>query len=310
MIRPSRVRHLTAVPSQPMSAEPRPVVEARGVGVRYGSRWSLVDCNLQIPAGAVVAVVGRNGAGKSTLLHVLAGLQRPSSGSVSVLGEASWPASGRMLSRIGFVGQERPLYQALRVRDLLRMGQRLNPYWDQRYAVERLEDRAIPVDERVRRLSRGQQTQVALVMALAKRPELLILDEPLADLDPVARRDVMGTVMLELAERNVTVVMASHSLADLTRACDWLIILDRGRVRVAASVETLLADHRIVIGPTALADRVVRDAVVAQYRGERSSVLLVASNDAVSEQDPRWQRREPTVEDIVFAHLRSAREMP
>lgn len=128
MIRPSRVRHLTAVPSQPMSAEPRPVVEARGVGVRYGSRWSLVDCNLQIPAGAVVAVVGRNGAGKSTLLHVLAGLQRPSSGSVSVLGEASWPASGRMLSRIGFVGQERPLYQALRVRDLLRMGQRLNPY--------------------------------------------------------------------------------------------------------------------------------------------------------------------------------------
>lgn len=303
------MRHLAAVPPQPEPAESPLVVEARGAGVRWGSRWSLVDCDLQIPAGAVVAVVGRNGAGKSTLLHLLAGLRRPQAGSVSVLGEASWPASGRLLSQIGFVGQERPLYQALRVRELLKMGQRLNSRWDQQYAVDRLEDRGIPVDQKVRRLSRGQQTQVALVMALAKRPSLLILDEPLADLDPVARREVMGTVMLELAERNVTVVMASHSLADLTRACDWLVILDEGRVRAADSIETLVAGHQIVIGPTPLADRVVRNAIVARYRGERNSVLLVAGDDAVSEHDPRWQRQEPTVEDIVFAHMGTVRDV-
>lgn len=300
-----RVRHLVPVSSAPPApVESDPAVVTLGAGVRYGRRWGLVDCSLQIPAGAVAAVVGRNGAGKSTLLHMLAGLLRPDAGSVTLLGARSWPAKGEALARIGFVGQDRPLYRALRVRELLTVGRRLNRGWDQRYAVERLRDQEIPIDQKVHRLSRGQQTQLAVVMALAKRPGLLILDEPLADLDPVARREVMGTVMAELAEKKVTVILSSHSLVDLTRACDWLVIMGQGKIRVAAPIDRLLAEHQIILGPTGLADRVIdRAAIIARHRGERQSALLVVRGDAVSELDPRWDRRKPTVEDLVFGYL-------
>ena len=310
---PRRARHLLPVPSEPAQvgtsapdvADDAVAVQTIGAGARYGGRWALADCSLRIPQGSVVAVVGRNGAGKSTLLQMLAGLRRPDAGSVTVLGDSMWPAPAGLLSRVGYVGQHKPLYGGLRVAELLTLGRRMNPSWDQQYAIDRLRDRAIPFDAKVGKLSGGQRTQVALVMALAKRPSLLLLDEPLSDLDPVARREVMGTLMVDLAERNVTVVLSSHSLADLTRACDWLVLVDAGRVRLADSIDALLAGHQLLIGPTELADRVTtRLPVISEFRGDRQAILLVEGDDPAVRLDPRWTIRQPTVEDLVFAYMK------
>ena len=193
--------------------------------------------------------------------------------------------------------------------DLLRFGRRMNPSWDEPYAVDRLRDRDIPLDAKVGKLSGGQRTQVALVMALAKRPALLLLDEPLSDLDPVARREVMGTLMVDLAERNVTVMLSSHSLSDLARACDWLVLVDSAHLRLAASIEELLTGHQLLIGPIELADRVAaRLPVVSEFRGDRQAILLVEGDDATVRLDPRWTIRQPTIEDLVFAYMK--RRMP
>lgn len=293
----SDIEHIPEIPAAP-------AVETVGAGVRYGKRWALSDCSLQIPVGSVVAVVGRNGAGKTTLLELLAGLQRPHAGSITVLGQRVWPAAPDLLARVGFVGQDTALYRGLRVPDLLRLGRRLNPGWDQEYAASRLRDRGVPFEVKYGKLSGGQQTQVALVMALAKRPDLLLLDEPLADLDPLARREVMGTLMVDLAERNVTVVLSSHSLTELTRVCDWLILVDSGRVRLASSIDELLAGHQLLTGPVELADRMVdRGAVISLHRGGRQAILLVRGEDPAVRLDPRWEVRQPTVEDLVFAYL-------
>ena len=306
----ARPRHLVPVSTPPdhdgdlCGSRHEVAVEALGVGVRYGKRSALKECALRIPSGSVVAVVGRNGAGKTTLLQLLAGLRRPTSGSVTVLGESTWPARPDLLARVGFVGQDIPLYRGLRVPELLRLGRRLNPGWDENYALERLRDRAVPFDVKIGKLSGGQQTQVALVMALAKRPELLILDEPLADLDPVARREVMGTLMIDLAERDVTVVLSSHSLSDLTRACDWLVLLESGRIRLANSMDNLLAGHQLLTGPVELADKLTgRHTVVSLHRGDRQAILLIEGDDPAVRLDPRWDVRQPTVEDLVFAYM-------
>jgi ABC-2 type transport system ATP-binding protein len=313
--RPRRSRHLLAVPAEPAQGgtssagteDEIVAVETLGAGARYGGRWALSDCTLRIPQGSVVAVVGRNGAGKTTLLQMLAGLRRPDAGSVTVLGQPTWPAPAGLLARVGFVAQGKPLYGGLRVADLLRLGGRMNPSWDQPYAVDRLRDRDIPLDAKVGKLSGGQRTQVALVMALAKRPALLLLDEPLSDLDPVARREVMGTLMADLAERNVTVVLSSHSLSDLTRACDWLVLVDSAQLRLSASIDVLLTGHQLLIGPIELADRAAaRLSVVSEFRGDRQAILLVAGDDPGVRLDPRWTIRQPTVEDLVFAYMKRA----
>jgi len=259
---------------------------------------------LRIPQGSVVAVVGRNGAGKSTLLNMLAGLQRPTAGVVRVLDQNVWPARADLLARVGFVAQDKPLYGGLRVPDLLRMGQRLNPVWDKQYAISRLRDRGVPFDVKIGKMSGGQRTQVALVMALAKRPSLLLLDEPLSALDPVARREVMSALMVDLAERDVTVVMSSHSLSDLTRACDWLVLIDSARVRLSEPIDDLLAQHQLLIGPVEDADRIsAKLAVVAAHRGDRQAILLVRGDDPALAFDPRWTTQQPSIEDLVFAHL-------
>jgi ABC-2 type transport system ATP-binding protein len=279
-----------------------PAVIAADLGVRYHGRWVLSGCSFRVPAGAVVAVVGRNGSGKSTLLRLLAGLTRPDAGALTVLGGPTWPPAAQRPEDVGFVGQDRAMYRGLRVREMLTLGRRLNPRWDHEYAVNRLRDRAIPLDQKVGRLSGGQRTQVALVMALAKRPRLLILDEPLADLDPLARREVMGTVLMELAERNVTVILSSHALADLSRACDHLLLVEGGQVRLADEIESLIARHDIVTGPIELADSIRRrGTAVAVYEGDRQAVLLV-SDDRGVRLDPRCSLRKPTIEDVVFAY--------
>jgi ABC-2 type transport system ATP-binding protein len=223
-----------------MSSHLSSVLEASGLGKRYGRRWALFDCDLAIPAGRVVGLVGPNGAGKSTLLQLAAGLRRPTSGTLEVLGER--PAAGAaQLGRVGFVAQDPPLYVALSVGDHLDLGAWLNPRWDGDLAERRIEQLGLSRSWRAGKLSGGQRAQLALTLAIAKRPELLILDEPVASLDPLARRDFIDAVAEIVTEHGVSVVLSSHLVPDLERVCDYLVVLVASRVRVSGAVRELLA---------------------------------------------------------------------
>ena len=279
-------------------------LETRDAGMTYGGRWALQHCSLRIPQGSVVAVVGKNGAGKTTLLQMLVGLSRPTAGTVEVYGRPSWPANAGMLAQVGFVAQEKPLYRGLRVSDLLRLGARLNPQWDKDYASTRLAQRGVPLNVRVGRLSGGQRTQVALVMALAKRPSVLVLDEPLSDLDPLARLEVLGALMEDLAERDVTVVLSSHVLSDLRRVCDWLVLIDSAQVRLSEPIDSLIAEHRQLSGPSDLADGIrSRFEIVAEKLTDRQASMLIRPGTGNLIVDPAWEVREPELEELVFAYM-------
>src|SRR6201987_4022241 len=229
------------------------VVKASGLGKRYGRTWALRECTLEIPSGRVAALVGPNGAGKTTLLNLAVGLSVPSAGTVTVLGgrRAGSPAA---LDGIAFVAQDTPLYTTLPVADMIYLTRSLNRRFDQPYARARLDELGIPLKRKAGKLSGGQQAQLALTLALARRPHLLVLDEPVAMLDPVARHDFMATVMTAAASDGVSVLLSSHVLAELERVADYLILLSRGRVQVAGEVDDLLAGHRMLTGPTAEAD--------------------------------------------------------
>jgi ABC-2 type transport system ATP-binding protein len=218
------------------------VVEASGLGKRYGGTWALRECTLEIPAGRVAALVGPNGAGKSTLLNLAVGLTGPSAGAVTVLGgrAAGSPAA---LDGIAFVAQDTPLYKNLPVADMIYLTRRLNRRFDQRYARARLDELGIPLKRKAGKLSGGQQAQLALTLALARRPRLLVLDEPVAMLDPVARHDFMATVLAAASADGVSVLLSSHVLTELERVADYLILLARGQVRLAGAVDDLLAAH-------------------------------------------------------------------
>jgi ABC-2 type transport system ATP-binding protein len=214
-------------------------IQASGLGKRYGRRWALSDCTLTIPAGRVVGLVGPNGAGKTTLLHLAVGLLTPTSGTISVLG--AHPAdSAAQLGRVGFVAQDTPVYPGMSVAEHLRMGQALNPGWDSALARRRIEQLGLDPRQRAGRLSGGQRAQLALTLAVAKRPDLLILDEPVASLDPLARREFLEAVTQNAVARGMTVVLSSHLMADLERICDYLVLLVASRVRLAGMVGDLL----------------------------------------------------------------------
>jgi len=217
------------------------IVEASGLGKRYGGTWALRECTLEIPAGRVAALVGPNGAGKSTLLNLAVGLSAPSAGQVTVLGgrPAGSPAA---LDGIAFVAQDTPLYKNLPVADMIYLTRSLNRHFDQPYARARLDELGIPLKRKAGKLSGGQQAQLALTLALARRPKLLVLDEPVAMLDPVARHDFMATV-LAASVHGVSVLLSSHVLTELERVANYLIVLARGRVRLAGQVDDLLAAH-------------------------------------------------------------------
>jgi ABC-2 type transport system ATP-binding protein len=283
-----------------VSAEP--ALRASGLGRRYGRRtWALRDCTLDLPAGRIIGLVGVNGAGKTTLLHLAIGLLRPTEGAVSLFGEplrSGRPASG---SRVGFVAQDHPLYRGFTVGDLLRFGHRLNPTFDRAGAQRRLDDLGIPVGRRAGRLSGGQQAQVALTLALAKRPRMLVLDEPVANLDPLARREFMRSLVDAVAERDLTVLLSSHVVAELERVCDHLVVLHRGRVRLAGDVDDLLAEHRLLSGPRH-DDVEAADGVITVTHGGRHSDVLVR-RPAGAEPHPRWRSRPVSLEELVLAYL-------
>jgi ABC-2 type transport system ATP-binding protein len=276
-------------------------LEASGLGKRYRRTWALHDCNLTIPRGRIAALVGPNGAGKTTLLHLAVGLLAPTTGSIRVLGQA--PGDPGLLAQVGFVAQDTPLYRDLTVDEHLTMGGKLNPRFALPLAQRRLERLGIPFGRRVGILSGGQRAQVALALALAKEPELLLLDEPLAALDPLARREFLQALMGAVAEQGVTVVLSSHLLADLERVCDYLIVLSAAHVQVLGPTEELLEQHKLLIGP--YRERQPPVAGVAQVvrasHTDRQASLLVRASGPIP--DPAWTAHAVTLEDVVLAYL-------
>ena len=280
----------------------QPAVRAVSLGKRYGSTWALRDCTLEIPAGSVTALVGPNGAGKTTLLHLVIGLARETAGNVEVLGLSPRHDAAALLPRLGFVAQDHPLYRNLRVSDTMTLGRRLNPHWDDEIARRRIERLGLRPDQKVGKLSGGQQAQVALTLALAKRPELLVLDEPVASLDPLARREFLNGVLEAVAEGGITVILSSHIVSELERVCDHLVCLSGSRTQLTGPIGEIVASHRVLIGPRSDAASVSRvHDVIRESHTDRQTTLLVRANGHVY--DSCWEQHEVDLEEIVLAYL-------
>jgi ABC-2 type transport system ATP-binding protein len=278
-----------------------PVVETSGLTKRYRRVTALRDCTISVPEGRISALVGPNGAGKTTLLRLLAGLAAPTAGAAAVLGgpPRQDPA---YLAEIGFLAQEIPLYRRRTARDHIGIGAHLNPRWDGESVRERLGGLKIPLDQPVGTLSGGQRAQVALALTLAKRPRLLLLDEPLAALDPLARRNFVAALAEAAAGGGLTIVLSSHLIADIERVCDHMVLLAASRVQLCGDTETLLAQHRILAGPRKDTAAIARThAIVREDSTARQTTLLVRLNGSVI--DPAWDVEEPTLEEIVLGYM-------
>lgn len=278
------------------------VLQSTGLGKRYGRRWALRDCSLTIPPDRVVGLVGPNGAGKSTLLNLAVGLLAPSAGNIAVLGGSPTGGSAQ-LRKIGFVAQDAPTYAGLSVADHLELGARLNSGWDAGAAEARIAELRLDPRQRAGRLSVGQRAQLALTLAVSKRPELLILDEPVASLDPLARREFLQNLMAFVAERGAGVILSSHLVADLERVCDYMVVLVASQVALAGDVDQLLASHHRLVG--ARRDTVSLPAgfeVIEASHTDRQSTLLVRTDDSIH--DPAWTVQPVGLEDLVLAYMR------
>jgi ABC-2 type transport system ATP-binding protein len=277
------------------------ILQARGLGKSYRRRWALSDCTLDIPEGRVVGLVGPNGAGKTTLLNLAVGMLTPTSGTIEVLGgrPAADPAQ---LAKVGFVAQDTPTYAGLSVEDHLRLGARLNPGWDDALARRRIERLGLDLAQRAGKLSGGQRAQLALTLGVAKRPELLILDEPVASLDPLARREFLQDLMESVAEHELSVVLSSHLVSDLERVCDYLIVLVASRVQLAGDLDTLLATHHRLTGARRDPASLPADQhVIAASHTDRQTTLLVRTDAPIY--DPAWTVGQPGLEDLVLAYM-------
>jgi ABC-2 type transport system ATP-binding protein len=277
------------------------VLQARGLGKRYRRRWALSDCTLEIPAGHVTGLVGPNGAGKTTLLSLAVGLLSPTAGTIEVCGGR--PAGGAaQLAKVGFVAQDTPLYPGLSVADHLRLGARLNPRWDDGMARSRIERLGLDPAQRAGKLSGGQRSQLALTLGLAKRPELLVLDEPVASLDPLARREFLQILMEAVAEHELSVLLSSHVVSDLERVCDHLVVLVDSEVRVEGEVETLLAHHHRLTGPSRDPGTLPADQqIVAASHTDRQTTVVVRTDAPIL--DPAWTVGSLGLEDLVLAYM-------
>ncbi|MGI5290940.1 ABC transporter ATP-binding protein [Nonomuraea polychroma] len=277
------------------------VLQAQGLGKKYGKRWALRECTIDIPAGHVVGLVGPNGAGKTTLLKLASGQLEPTAGGITVLGGR--PAAGpAQLAKVGFVAQDTPVYAGLTVADHLRLGARLNPGWDDGMARERIAQLGLDPTHRAGKLSGGQRAQLALTLGLAKRPELLILDEPVASLDPLARHEFLQGLMEATVEHEFSVLLSSHLVSDLERVCDFLIVLVDSRVQVAGEVDKLLATHHRLTGPRRDPDRLPADQYVVSARHtDRQSTFVVRTDAPIH--DPAWTVTQLSLEDLVLAYM-------
>ncbi len=282
------------------------VLEAVDLGKRYRHKWALSDCTLSIPQGHVVGLVGPNGSGKSTLLNLAAGLLAPSAGRLDVLGGT--PArDAAALGRVGFVAQEPPVYSAFSVRDHLRLGAHLNPRWDAELAENRVQDLGLDPSQRAGKLSGGQRAQLALTLAIAKRPELLLLDEPVASLDPLARREFLQILMETVADQDVSILLSSHLVSDIERVCDYLIVLADSRVQLAGDVDELVSTHHRLIGVRCEPDGYpANQEVIDAGHTDRQSSLIVRSDGPVL--DETWTIESVSLEDLVLAYMTRGRK--
>jgi ABC-2 type transport system ATP-binding protein len=282
-------------------------VETTALTKRFGRKWALQNCTLSIPAGKVVGLVGPNGAGKTTLLQLVVGLLEPTSGTISVLG--SRPCEGRAeLQRVGFVAQDSPTYGHLSVGNHLRMGAYLNPNWDRGLAQSGIGKLGLDPRQKTGSLSGGQRAQLALALAIAKRPELLVLDEPVASLDPLARREFLQNLMEAVAVQGTSVVLSSHLIADIERVCDYLVVLVASRVQLAGEVSELLASHHRLSGPRRDPGTLpANQEVIEASHTDRQSTFLVDCDEPVL--DPSWTVRQVTLDDLVLAYMSRGRDI-
>jgi ABC-2 type transport system ATP-binding protein len=275
-------------------------LETEGLGRRYRTTWGLRDCTLMVPEGTVTGLVGPNGAGKSTLLRLAAGLSRPTAGTVSVFGSTVRPNGTDHLDRVGYLDQFHPLYRYFSVAEMLAVGRRLNARWDDDSARKWLEELAIPLDKRVGRLSGGQQAQVALTLCMAKRPDLLLLDEPVASLDPLARKRLLQVLMGTVAERGTTVFLSSHIISELEPVCDYLIVLSSSRVQTAGRIDELLANHRLLVGPGRDQPPEGLEVIAVTQTSRQASYLVRGTPPTLGAE---WQDLQPDLEEVVIAYL-------
>ncbi len=279
------------------------VVATFGLGVRYGQSWAVRDCTLAIPEGHVVALVGSNGAGKTTLLHCAVGLSEATCGTITLLGDLA-PGSVDALDRVAFVAQDAPLYRHLSVAEMVEVAANLNRSFDLPFATARLRDLDIPGKRRIAKLSGGQQAQLALTLALARHPDLLILDEPLARLDPVARHDVMALVLTMAAEEGISVIFSSHVVSELERVADYLVLMARGRLQLTGPIDEILADHTVLAGPAEGADHVAEQFGVVHVEEAARRVQLLVRHDQSVDVPLGWEASPPSLDDLVLAYLR------
>ncbi|HEX4790731.1 MAG TPA: ABC transporter ATP-binding protein [Actinospica sp.] len=280
------------------------ILQAHALGKRYGRRQALAECSLEIPAGHVVGLVGPNGAGKTTLLKIACGMLAPSTGEIEVLGgrPAVDPAQ---LARVGYVAQDTPVYGNLSVADHLKLGAKLNPRWDAKLAQARIEQLGLDPKQKAGKLSGGQRAQLALTVAVAKRPELLILDEPVASLDPLARRGFLRHLMESVAENETSVILSSHLVSDLERVCDYLVVLVASRVQLAGETEHLLAEHyRIVCSRREETDLPRGLELIWAEHTDRQSTFMVRSEDDLPTGD--WVAEHLELEDLVLTYMERA----
>jgi ABC-2 type transport system ATP-binding protein len=279
-----------------------PALQADRLGKRYSQAWALREATFEVPAGAVVGLVGPNGAGKSTLLQLTIGLLEPTEGRVAVFGATSRANRADTLGRVSYVAQDHPLYRDFSVGDMFRYGRHMNPRWDQALAQQRMKVLGIPLNRKIKRLSGGQQAQVALAMALAKRAPLLVLDEPVASLDPVARVEFMREVMAAVADTGLTVVIASHVVSELERICDHVIVLTGGRMQLAGQVDELVGCHWLLTGPRTGARAGFPGMVVHRTDSDRHSTVLIRTHPGRPAL-PDWQTQPVGFEELVLAYL-------
>ena len=281
------------------------IIETIGLGKQYGRNWALRDCTLAIPEGKVVGLVGPNGAGKTTLLHLAVGLLGPSAGSISVLGGR--PGDGpTQLEKVGFVAQDTPTYAGLSVAKHLRMGAYLNKNWDRELAESRVMQLDLDPRQKAGSLSGGQRAQLALTLAVARRPELLLLDEPVASLDPLARREFLQSLMEIVAEDGVSVMLSSHLIADLERVCDYLVILMASHVQLSGEVTELVGSHWRLTGPRRDPVSLPSDQeIIEESHTDRQSTFLVRTSYPVL--DPALNVKPVNLEDLVLAYLSNPR---
>ncbi len=276
-------------------------IQTSELSKRYRRVRALSDCTITVPDGRISALIGPNGAGKTTLLRLLAGLTHPTAGEVVVNGGTP-RQDPAFLADVGYLAQEIPLYRRLSAEDHIRAGAHLNPRWDGESVRERLTALTIPLDRAVGTLSGGQRAQVALALTLAKRPRLLLLDEPVAALDPLARRNFLAILVDAVAVGGLTVVMSSHLVADLERVCDHIVLLAASRVQLCGDIEDLLAEHQLLVGPRKDTSAIERDHRVVQVtRTPRQTTLLVRGGGPVL--DPAFEASDVSLEEVVLAYM-------